>query len=77
MTVVARRIQRPLVHAALPNKTKQNFLATQTEKFAKKFGSTDLWFGSAISPNLEPNFGPVLKSSGSNFGSEPNCGIPN
>jgi hypothetical protein len=26
--------------------------------------------------NLGPNFGPVLKSSGPNFGSEPDCGIP-
>jgi hypothetical protein len=26
--------------------------------------------------NLGPNFGLVLKSSGLNFGSEPNCGIP-
>ena len=36
----------------------------------------DLWSGSALLPNLGPNLGPVLKSSGSNFGSEPNCGIP-
>jgi hypothetical protein len=35
----------------------------------------DLWSGSAPPPNLEPNFGPVLTSSGSNFGSEPDCGI--
>jgi hypothetical protein len=26
--------------------------------------------------NFEPNFGPVLKSSGLNFGSELNYGIP-
>jgi hypothetical protein len=36
----------------------------------------DLWSGSAQPSNLGPNFGPVLKSSGSNFGSEPDCGIP-
>ena len=36
----------------------------------------DLWSGSALLLNLEPNLGPVLKSSGSNFGSEPNCAIP-
>jgi hypothetical protein len=33
--------------------------------------------GSTSHPNLGPNFGPVLKSSGSNFGSELDCGIPN
>jgi len=27
-------------------------------------------------PNLEPNFGPVRQSSGSNLSSEPNCGNP-
>ena len=36
----------------------------------------DLWSGSTFHPNLGPNFGPVLKSSGLNFGSEPNCSIP-
>jgi len=35
----------------------------------------DLWSGSALPSNPELNFGPVLKSSGSNFGSEPDCGI--
>src|SRR5271155_1200729 len=84
----------PLVHTALSNQTNQNFFATQTEKFTKKFGlnrvhcrfvdfapcpnaEPDLWFGSALPPNLGPNFGPVLKSSGLNFGSEPNFSIPN
>ncbi|KAF8491981.1 P-loop containing nucleoside triphosphate hydrolase protein [Russula emetica] len=36
----------------------------------------DLWSGSAQPSNLGPNFGQVRKSSGSNFGSEPNCGNP-
>ncbi|KAH9163979.1 hypothetical protein EDB89DRAFT_2142198 [Lactarius sanguifluus] len=36
----------------------------------------NLWSGSAQLPNLGPNFGPVQKSSGSNFGSELDCSIP-
>jgi hypothetical protein len=36
----------------------------------------NLWSGSAQPPNLGLNFGLILKSSGLNFGSEPNCGIP-
>ena len=36
----------------------------------------NLWSSSAQPPNLGLNFGLVLKSSGSNFGSEPNCDIP-
>jgi len=35
----------------------------------------DLASGSGCHPNFEPNFGPVLKGSRSNFGSEPNLGI--
>jgi hypothetical protein len=35
----------------------------------------DLWSGSAPSLNLGPYFGLVLKSSGSNFGSEPDCSL--
>jgi hypothetical protein len=35
-----------------------------------------LWSGSAQPLNLELNFGQVRKSSGSNFGSELNCGNP-
>ena len=35
--------------------------------------SKQVWFSHVL--NFEPNFGPVLKSSGSTFGSEPDCGI--
>src|SRR5882672_6988682 len=35
----------------------------------------DRRFGSCIGLNLGPDFGQVRKSSGSNFGSGPNCGI--
>ena len=31
-------------------------------------------FGSGLTLDFEPNFGPVRKSSGSNLGSEPDCG---
>jgi len=43
---------------------------------AQRRFSLGLRSGSMQTSNLEPNFGPVLKSSGSNFGSEPNYGIP-
>jgi hypothetical protein len=34
----------------------------------------DVTFGSSCSPDFEPNFGQVQRSSGSNRGSEPNYG---
>jgi hypothetical protein len=37
----------------------------------------DLRFGSCLGVNFGPDFGQVRKSSGSNFGSGPNCGITN
>src|SRR5277367_2918892 len=75
---------------ALPNQTNQNFFAEKfAKKFGSNwvhwgFGKfapcpnaePDLWSGLAKTPKLGPNFGSVLKSSGSNFGSEPNYGIP-
>jgi hypothetical protein len=36
----------------------------------------DLWFSSVKPSNFGLNFGPVWESSGSNFGSELNCGSP-
>ena len=44
---------------------------------ARKFEFRNFLFGSAFHPDPGPNFGPVLKSSGLNFGSEPNSGSPN
>src|SRR6267154_5539204 len=34
-------------------------------------------FGSGLTLDFEPNFGPVRESSGSNLGSEPDCGSTN
>src|SRR5271168_5184627 len=53
------------------------------EPGSNRFSEIDVWlnlelnfrFGSAKVLNFELNFGPVLRSSGSNFGSGPNFGI--
>src|ERR1700678_12862 len=53
------------------------------EPGSNRFREIDVWlnleldfrFGSAKVLNFELNFGPVLRSSGSNFGSGPNFGI--
>ena len=66
------------IYSKVRKKFGLDWVQTRFLDFAKILNpEPDLWSGSALPLNFGPDLGPVLKSSGSNFGSEPDCGIPN